>query len=115
MRTFISPLKFPQQLPPKSLENMGYRHRMALVLGATAFALVFQWVYLTWLNPVYGYFGFAYNPPPIGYMVFTMLLSIAPSFWLPNVLTRPSQMVCWLLYLTVIIPSMFVPVYVEYR
>jgi len=89
-----------------------YRNRALLISGVAALTAVFNWTYVSWLSPVYGYSGFTYNQPSLGYLVIASMLSLAPSFWMPNVLNRPSQLIYWILYLTAFIPSMFVPLYV---
>lgn len=68
-------------------------------------------MYIHYLYPFWDYFGFDYNVPRKGYLVLAWILSVAPSFWMPIRLTRPSQLAYWVLYMVVIIPSMFVPLY----
>lgn len=82
-----------------------------LILGIAAFIGLFQWVYISWLSPTWGYFGFGYTPPDVIYIVLANLLSIIPSIWMPVALSRPSQLIYWVLYVVVFIPSMFVPLY----
>src|SRR5712672_3617809 len=86
--------------------------RSRLLLGIVLYIAAYQWVYISWLNPVWGYMGFAYNPPPLGYFALACVLAILPGFWMPIVVTRPSQLIYWVLYFTVFIPSLFVPLYV---
>jgi len=68
-------------------------------------------MYIHWLYPVFGYYGFDFNPPAPGYLALAWILSVLPSSWMPLVLTRPSQLIYWVLYTTAFIPSMFVPLY----
>jgi hypothetical protein len=68
-------------------------------------------MYVHYLYPEYGYIGFDYNPPGETYLLFAWVLSVLPSLWMPIRLTRPSQWAYWVLYITVIIPSMFVPLF----
>jgi len=76
-----------------------------------AYVQCFRWMHLDYLYPTWGYFGFDYNPPATGYVVLAWVLSVAPSLWMPIKLARPSQLAYWVLYIAVIIPSMFVPLY----
>src|SRR5580700_8245680 len=85
--------------------------RASLVVFILAYVKCFQWMYVDYLYPTWGYFGFAYDPPGTGYLALAWVLSVAPSLWMPMRLTRPSQLAYWVLYITVIIPSMFVPMY----
>ena len=79
---------------------------VACILGYVA---CFQWMYVHYLFPTWDYFGFDYNPPSTGYLILSWTLAVAPSMWMPLRLTRPSQLAYWVLYIAVIIPSMFVP------
>jgi hypothetical protein len=85
--------------------------RFLLVLGMCAYVGCFQWVYINYLYPTWGYFGFGYNRPTTGYLILAFVLSVVPSVWIPLELTRPSLLAYWVLYFTVMIPSMFVPLY----
>jgi len=85
--------------------------RASLVVCILAYVKCFQWMYVEYLYPTWGYFGFDYNPPGTGYLALAWVLSVAPSLWMPMRLARPSQLAYWVLYITVIIPSMFVPMY----
>lgn len=87
--------------------------RILLILGILAYVVVFQWVYITWLNHNYDYFGFTYNSPPEGYLVLAFVLGLLPGFWIPIGLLRPSQLIYWVLYIAVFIPAMFVPLYIN--
>ena len=99
---------------PKIIEKSGWKQRTWLMLGVVTFVGCFQQVYLNWLYPVFGYYGFEHNDPKIGYLWLAWGLSVCPALWMPIKLTRPSlcpQLIYWVLYLTVLIPSMFVPLY----
>jgi hypothetical protein len=93
----------------KSL-NTG-KQRMLLVCGVTAYVACFLWMYINYLDPTWAYFGFNYYPPSTKYVVLAWVLSLLPSLWMPIHLTRPSHLAYWVLYITVIIPSMFVPLF----
>jgi hypothetical protein len=85
--------------------------RGLLILGAVCYVACFNWMYVRYLSPEFDYFGFDYNRPPVTYLVVAWTLAILPTFWMPLRLVRPSQLVYWTLYITVVIPSMFVPLY----
>ncbi len=80
-------------------------------MGVIAYVACFEWMYENYLYPIWGYFGFDYNPPAGIYLVLAWILSVTPSLWMPIKLSRPSQLSYWVLYIAVIIPSMFVPLY----
>src|SRR5882724_6588351 len=83
----------------------GWKRRAWLVLGIVTFVGSFQQVYLKWLYPVFGYYGFEHSHPKMGYLLLAWGLSIGPAWWMPIKLTRPSQLVYWVLYLSVFFPS----------
>src|SRR6266699_1735786 len=68
-------------------------------------------MYINWVNPTFAYFGFDYNPPGRAYLALAWVLSVLPSLWMPLAIARPSQLAYWVLYSTVFIPCMFVPLY----
>ena len=89
----------------------GMRQRALLAGGIIAYILFFERLYVSWLYPEFGYFGFDYNAPETGYLGLAWTLSLLPTLWMPRAIARPSQLAYWVLYLTVLIPSMFVPLY----
>jgi O-antigen polymerase len=92
--------------PETSQERRGL-----LVLGILTYVAVFEWMYKFYLYPNWDYAGFHYYTPPVGYLFLSWILSVTPCLWVPVELTRPSQLTYWVLYLTVFIPSMFIPLY----
>jgi hypothetical protein len=90
---------------------MKNKQRILLVLGIVTYLACFQWMYIHWLYPLFGYYGFDFNPPAPEYVALAWILSVLPSLWMPLVLARPSQLIYWVLYSTAFIPSMFVPLY----
>ena len=88
-----------------------FRGRVLLVAGILGYVTCFQWMYANYLYPFWDYFGFNYNAPGAGYVALAWFLSVIPSLWMPMKLSRPSQLAYWVLYIAVIIPSMFVPLY----
>ena len=90
-----------------------FRQRVLLVAGITLFFLLFRWAYINWLFPIFAYYGFDYNVPPAKYLALACICSVLPSLWMPMEVNRPSHLTYWLLYLTVFIPSMIVPLFVR--
>lgn len=100
------------QPPLKIVPGSRGKKRLLLLLSIVGYVAFFQWMYVNYLYPFWGYFGFDYNPPGRGYIVLAWFLSVIPSLWMPADLSRPSQLAYWVLYVAVTIPSMFVPLYV---
>jgi O-antigen polymerase len=102
----------PNSVGQACLNTNRYTLRGLLVGGILCFVALYQWAYINWLSPTFAYYGFEYFPRPTRYVVLAWMLSVLPSFWMPLTIRRPSQLGYWVLYLTVVIPSMFVPLYV---
>src|ERR1700730_7484893 len=90
-----------------------YKRRILLVLGMLCFIALYQWDYINWLSPTFGYYGFEYYPAPTEYLVLAWICSVIPSLWMPLRIKRASQLGYWVLYLTVLIPSIFVPLFIR--
>jgi len=99
--------------PPRrsSVSKRPSRQRVLLILGILLFIGCYQWVYIHWLDPTFGYLGYEYNPAPLGYVLFAWILGALPGLWMPLSIDRPSKLIYWVLYLTVFIPSMLIPLF----
>jgi uncharacterized integral membrane protein len=100
------------------IQSSGYstaatRRRVLLVVGIILFVLLLRWAYINWLSPIFGYYGFTYTVPSNKYLLLAFVCSVLPSLWMPMEVTRPSQLGYWVLYLTVVIPSMIIPLFVQ--
>ncbi|HLJ90089.1 MAG TPA: hypothetical protein VKZ53_24985 [Candidatus Angelobacter sp.] len=91
----------------------GWKGRAWLLAGIVLFVGAVQFVYLKWLYTIFGYFGFEYDTAPLPYLTLAWVLSVLPGFWMPIRLTRPSQLIYWVMYTTVYVPSMFIPLYMR--
>jgi hypothetical protein len=100
-----------QELQRTAVPKTNVKPRALLVLGVLTYVAVFQWMYENYLYPNWDYAVFHYYVPPGVYLLLSWILSVTPSFWMPVELTRPSQLTYWVLYITVFIPSMFIPLY----
>lgn len=87
------------------------RYRTLVVLGVIWYIALFNWMYVRYLYQEFDYLGFGYDEPGRPYLIAAWVLAFAPSIWMPLWVTRPSQFAYWVLYITVLIPSMFVPLY----
>src|SRR3954451_20024496 len=76
------------------------------ILYVAAFVVVYRWV----IVPVWGYEGFHFKAT-VSRAAVSWALAALPSLWMPIELKRPSQVVYWLLYLLVLVPSCLVPTY----
>lgn len=91
------------------------RERKLLVFVIAGYFACFHWMYLRYLNSNFEYMGYTYYSPGAAYTGLALALCLLPCLWLPLQITRPSQFGYWILYITVLIPSMIVPLYTGYE
>jgi len=73
----------------------------------------FAWAYAHWISAVWAYQGAIFIAPSIFSLCFAFLLAPLPSLFLSATLERPSQIIYWLVYLTVFIPSLLAPSFIQ--
>ena len=81
-----------------------------MVLICALYVVIFVLVYKLVIVPIWGYEGFHYRAALL-HAAAGWVLAVLPSLWMPIQLRRPSQVVYWLLYLLVLVPSCLVPIY----
>ena len=86
------------------------RSRPILVVICAIYVLVFVLVYNRVIVPIWGYEGF-HSKTTVARAAVGWVLAALPSLWMPIKLKRPSQVVYWLLYILVLVPSCLVPIY----
>jgi len=86
------------------------RSRPILVVICVVYVLVFVLVYNRVIVPIWGYEGF-HSKTTVARAAVGWVLAALPSLWMPIKLKRPSQVVYWLLYILVLVPSCLVPIY----
>lgn len=89
--------------------------RLLLMLGVAVYVEFFVVAYRVWLSPAWGYLGFLYKPIPPGYDMAAWILCLLPCLWISIDLKRPTMLIYWVLYLTVYVPTMFVPFFIGAR
>jgi hypothetical protein len=81
-----------------------------MVLVCASYVAVFVIVYKLVTVPTWSYDGF-HDRTTTGRAAVVWILATLPSVWMPIKLTRPSQVVYWMLYLLVLVPACLVPIY----
>jgi hypothetical protein len=89
--------------------------RVMVLFFAALFTLAFHAMYVAYLVPVWKYWGFRYYPADWPWIAFTFCISVLPAAWLVVHMRRPSHLIVWVLYLTVYVPSVMVPVFTRYE
>jgi hypothetical protein len=87
--------------------------RLAVVAGVLLYITSFNYVYVRWISYIWGYLGPTYRTPDpalltLGYALAALLCVLSPLK-----IGRPSQVIYWLLYATVYIPGLFVPIFMQ--
>ncbi len=95
--------------PYRKYMPMKVRGRFLLFVGVLVYFAAYQWVYIAWLYPLFGYLGFGYEQVHPAYLLLACAFCVLPSVWMPMTLTRPSQLIYWVLYAVVYIPSVIAP------
>ncbi len=94
-------------------KKSNFRDRLYLILSVILFIGLFNYVYITIVSTKWAYAGFIYTPPPLQSVQLACMLGLLPIFWMPIRITRPSQVLYWLLYAIVYVPSLFLPHYIQ--
>lgn len=88
------------------------RGRLATLLSVWLYMVVLNWAYIREISPLFGYYGHTYiGPRPWSVAILANLMASAPVFFLPLTLKRASNMVLWILYAFVLIPTTLFPFY----
>jgi len=85
--------------------------RWAIFASVIAYVFLLTWIYREMISPRWAGYGFTYEDPETLASVVGWIGALLPAFWMPLAITRPSQALYWQLYLTVYLPSMFIPYY----
>ena len=83
--------------------------RTGVVAGCVLYVVVFRIVYELVIVPTWGYEGFR-SRAILMRAVGAGILAALPGFWLPVRLSRPSQVLYWVLYLLVVAPTCLVAI-----
>jgi hypothetical protein len=107
-----------QRCPSSSASTDRYTHaitarrdRLLILTGVVLFIIAFEWSYRVLIVPVWGYFGFVYVDRVAWARAAAWTICILPALWMPIRIVRASQVLYWLLYVTVYLPSILVPYY----
>lgn len=98
----------PMPMVRSHTEPIALAHsRTGVVLGCALYVAVFRIVYQLVIVPTWGYEGFRSRA-----MLIRALsaggLAVLPGLWLPVRLARPSQVLYWVMYLLVVVPTCLV-------
>lgn len=83
--------------------------RIAVILLCAALTVALMLSHAAMDSQVFGFLGLRYVDPGLGWTLFSFATATVPGLWLPMRADRPSQVAYWILYCTVIVPTMFMP------
>ena len=84
------------------------------IVIAASFIYSLENVYVGFLSPRYTYLGFAYREPPLWAYISAWTLALLPSALLPQTNRSVKDFAVWILYYSVYIPSVLIPVFQGY-
>lgn len=86
--------------------------RIVVLAGSVlAYIAALHYCYVSRISPLFSYLGFVYYAPGTSTLALSWLFAMTPVLLMPMRLSRPSQVVIWLLYLLVYIPAQIFPRY----
>jgi hypothetical protein len=87
--------------------------KLLAMAGIWLVAFSLEWIYRESISTVLETFGFPYFPPSIGMKSLSWIFCIVPVLWMPMGIRRPTQVIYWLLYITVYVPSIMIPLFLR--
>ena len=94
-------------------ETGAVAQRLAIAAVALVYIFVLHTVYQHTIAPQFSYLQYTYrSPDPVHYSV-AIALVVALAVILPHRIGRPSQFICWILFVVAVAPSIIVPQYTQ--
>lgn len=82
-------------------------------ISVLLYCAAFHYSYVNWISPVWAYAGLAYRTPSPALLALSYSLAALLCVVSPLKLRRSSQAIYWVLYFTVYIPGLFVPLFLQ--
>jgi hypothetical protein len=82
--------------------------RFYFLFGVIIYIFSFIFSYENWVAPKYENWGMGYREVPTGYIIASWILCLIPAFWMPLDLKRPSQLLFFIQYFIIFIPTSFI-------
>lgn len=97
-----------------NIKSLLYKRLFTLVV-VLVYLLFFDWMYISYLSVSFDYFGCEYHSPTVNNLITSHVIAILPCLWIPIALKRPSLLIYWILYLVTFIPSIILPIYIQFN
>lgn len=88
-----------------------FKARFLLVMAVIVYISAFLISYGQWVAPRYAAWGMSYRDVPIEYILSSWALCLIPALWMPRDLMRPSQLLFYIQYFVIFIPTSFILYY----
>jgi hypothetical protein len=89
--------------------------RWIAFVASIAYTIVFHFVYVDVISPLFAYDGSIYAPTDEPSVLIGGVAAVLPSLWLSAHLRRPSDVVLWIMYLIGYVPASLLLYYLEPR
>src|SRR5579864_2414044 len=95
--------------------NIGLRSllRASLPVAILLFCAGFNFAYVNWVSPTWSYWGLTYKSPNLSLVFLGYALALLICVISPRKIERPSHVIYWFCYFAVLIPGLFVPLYMQ--
>src|ERR1700675_1596969 len=87
--------------------------RFSMPVAILLYCASFNWSYVQWISPTWGYMGLTYKSPNQALLVLGYIMAAVQCAFSPLTIRRTSQVIYWILYFNVYIPGLFVPLFVQ--
>ncbi len=93
--------------------NLRWLLRFSMPVVLLIYCASFNWSYVKWISPTWAYLGLTYKSPDSSLVICGYVLVAVLSAFSPLRIKRPSQVSYWLIFVTVYVPGLFVPIFVQ--
>jgi hypothetical protein len=83
------------------------KNKILNLIVSILYSISFIWGFIVWIYPNWEYLGYSYNEAytyDYSYLSIIVIICSVPTLWMPTLLSRPSMIVYWMLYLMTFIP-----------
>ena len=87
--------------------------RFSMPLSVLLYCASFNFAYVKWVSPTWSYLGDTYKSPDPFLLILGYVLAAVVCALSPLKIRRPSQVIYWLMYFTIYISGLFVPLFLQ--
>ena len=87
--------------------------RISMPVSVLLYCAAFHYSYANWMSKAWGYMGLTYKSPDLALLAISYILAATMCAVSPTKLRRPSHAIYWVLFFTVYIPGLLVPLFLQ--